>query len=140
MEQLNTVREATSADVSRLVYMARQLVKELSAPLGFDEAHAAAFFIDAIWGEDSVVFISNKGFISGRLAQTPYNPAPVAAETAWHAEAGGGMALYRAFEKWAESRSASIAATCKPGSRAQRLFKCMGYQEAELTMVKHGGL
>ncbi len=88
--------------------------------------------------DGATVLMTDRGVIGGAVHPAYCDPAWLyAVEMFWWAH-GDGLALLRAFERWAqqagakEIRMTSLAAL----PRADRLLRCVGYSPAEISYSK----
>lgn len=102
-----TVRRATVDDLPALIEMAKQEhATSRMAHLPFDEIKVQHSFGEFITGMATSVFISGGGFIMGMVQPLLFNRFWNAYEMAWFASDGSGMALLKAFAKWAKDMRA----------------------------------
>lgn len=102
-----TVRRAIVDDLPALVEMARaEHASSRMAHLPFDAFKVQHSFGEFITGMTTAVFISTGGFIMGMVQPLLFNRFWNAYEMAWFANDGSGMALLKAFAKWAKDMRA----------------------------------
>lgn len=129
-----TVRRATVADIPALVEMARQEhANSRMAALPFDEVKVQHSFGEFITGMTTTVIISAGGFIMGMVQPILFNRFWNAYEMAWFANDGSGMALLKAFAKWAKDMRAFDLivhnyAGIVSADKFTRVMQRMGYQ------------
>lgn len=132
------IREATEADIPRLLGFARRFHEAAQQPFGFDEAATDAFIAGLIEQPHSVVLIGDAGMIGGALVPAYCQPAWVmAVELAWWAERDG-LRLLRAFEEWATDNAASEVRMTSLAAlpRADAILRRKGYGAAEISYRK----
>lgn len=83
-----------------------------------------------------IVYVSENGFISGRIVQTVISTELVAIETGWFATDRSGLQLLRMFERWSQDHGAALVVMSCKGRKAQKILDRRGYREAEISMVK----
>lgn len=128
------VRLAVPADIPRIVPMVEALVEASGMPLAVDREWTAQSLLALIAGRNSAVWISDGGFLAGRVVRTLISPEPVAVEDGWYATDRSGIRLLRAFEQWAGDMGATKIrlSTGQPGPDLARL----GYRPVELAWVR----
>ena len=133
-----TVRSASPEDIPALLAMGREFHAESGMPFAFDTDAVAALLGNMIESSRAVVLMTERGAIGGLLQPAYCDPEWIyAVELFWWAR-GDGLALLRAFERWAqqagarEVRMTSLAAL----PRADRLLRCVGYEPAEVSYSK----
>lgn len=127
---------ATPDDMPRLLEMMRAFHERAGLPFGFDEDAVAAFLCGLMDG--GVVIMTPHGMIGG-LVTSPYcDPKwKIAVELFWWADRGG-MALLRAFEKWAKDAGVNEMRMTSLESlpRASAILWCKGYVATEISYSK----
>ncbi len=97
------IREATEADIPRLLGFARRFHEAAQQPFGFDEASTEGFFRQVL--AMGVVLISSDGFLAGfALPEITNRSHRVAHEILWWSERRDGQRLRRQFEQWAAAQ------------------------------------
>ncbi len=130
------VRPAAPDDIPALLAMGREFHAESRMPFAFNEDVMTDVLAKMIDG--GAVLMTDRGVIGGMLSPAYCDPTWLyAVEMFWWAR-GDGLALLRAFERWAqqagakEVRMTSLAAL----PRADRLLRCVGYTPAEVSYSK----
>ncbi len=96
------VRYACTADVSRLVELARnEHAQSVWAELPFDADYTAGFVRMLIETFSATVLLSERGYIAGMVQPSGFSRGLMAVEYAFYAEDGHGMLLLDSFEQWA---------------------------------------
>ena len=132
------IRPATPGDIPALMEMGKAFHAESGMPFAFDLDAMGDVLARMIEAEGAAVLMADKGVIGGMVQPAYCDPAWLyAVEMFWWAT-GDGLALLRAFERWAqqagakEVRMTSLAAL----PRADRLLRCVGYDPAEVSYSK----
>lgn len=130
---------ATEADIPRIVEMGGRFVAQ-AWEMAYD-ADDTAEYVRMIL-ENGEVFLNEHGMLGAIAAPLPFNKAHiVATELFWWCEKkGAGLALFAAFEDWAESEigahqiSVSTVHEVNPG--IARLYARRGYRLREQNYVR----
>lgn len=132
------MREATVDDIPHVLRLTCALVRAINGPQEVIPSHAATSILRLIQQPTGVVFVTDRGFIAGEVAQTIINPQPVAIEHGWYAEDLTGISLLRMFEMWAsENGCESVKISTPPlDKKMTRLLRRFGYQPAETAWFK----
>lgn len=132
------VRAAAIEDIPALLVMGRVFHAEGKLTCAFNPDAMADVLGKMIEADAAAVLMTERGVIGGMLNPAYCDPDWVyAVELFWWAQ-GDGLALLRAFERWAqqagakEVRMTSLAAL----PRADRLLRCVGYDPAEVSYSK----
>ena len=128
------IREATEADVMRIVDMVEDLRAAVSGLMPVSRPWTAAMVAGLIQSPDAIVLVSDGGFIAGSLQPTIINPARVAMEHGWFARDRSGLRLLRAFEGWAAERGV-VMVKMSTGAVGPDLGR-LGYTMTEQNWVK----
>ena len=134
------IREATVEDIPVLLRMGEKFaaLARLTDSVGYDPASMEATFRAMIEGEAFVIFVGG-GAIGGMIAPHPFNHATLLADELFWWSEGGGLALLRAFENWAESQGAIVRMTALEAADPERVGKIYarrGYVPLERAYVK----
>jgi len=132
------IRAATPDDIPVLLAMGREFHAASGMAFGFNDAAVAGFLTRMVEAEGAVVLMTDKGAIGGALNAAYCDPSWVyAVELFWWAR-GDGLALLRAFERWAQQAGASEIRMTSLAAlpRADRLLRCVGYVPAEVSYSK----
>lgn len=142
-----TIRYATVNDLPTLV----PLAQEFCAASRFIREFEPERFIEtwtALLAGPGAIIVGHEGetpigAIGGIAVQEPYSHHLAATEMFWFCTAshrGGGLRLYREFERWAREQGCSQIRLCHmmdlAPQRLNRLYERMGYQGAEIHYVK----
>lgn len=118
--------------------MGKAFHAESGMPFNFDADAVASVLTNMIGADSAAILMTERGVIGGLLQPAYCDPEWIyAVELFWWAR-GDGLALLRAFERWAqqagarEVRMTSLAAL----PRADRLLRCVGYEPAEVSYSK----
>ena len=135
------IREAVTEDIPEIMALLAHLLVSSGALGKFDEDAVRASVINMLDGEDSVVFRSRRGLISGFTMRAWHSPGwLMAVEMWWWAEDKQWIPLLRAFEQWARERGADeirISATTGPGdSKIRSIFGRAGFKPSEICYRK----
>jgi len=132
------VRPAALGDIPALLEMGKAFHAESGMPFNFDVDAVASVLTNMIGADSAAILMTERGVIGGLLQPAYCDPEWIyAVELFWWAR-GDGLALLRAFERWAqqagarEVRMTSLAAL----PRADRLLRCVGYAPAEVSYSK----
>lgn len=132
------MRPATPEDIPALLEMGRAFHAESGMPFSFDQDAVSGMLATMIEADGATVLMTDRGGIGGVLQPAYCDPKwTYAVELFWWAR-GDGLALLRAFERWAqqaganEVRMTSLAAL----PRADRLIRRVGYEPAEVSYSK----
>jgi len=136
------IRQATEADVPRLVTMGQRFARETGYArlIEVDPARLGGLIRDTVASPAGVVFVSENGsgitgLIALAIAPHPYSGEPTAFEMAWWVEPearGAGVRLLAAAEAWArDNGAASVQMVAPAGSEIGRLYGRRGYAEVE---------
>ena len=128
------VRPATAADVLPIVGWIEELREAVGGPISVDRAHTARTVASLIVSPDGFAAVAGDGFIAGCLTQTLINPSQIAQELGWYSRSKTGLALLRAFEKWATERGAALI-QLSTGAEGLDLSR-LGYRLTERAWVK----
>ena len=128
------IREATEADVMRVVDMVEDLRAAVNGMMPVSRPWTANVVAQLIHSPDGVVFVTDGGFLAGSLQPTVINPARVAMEHGWFARDRSGLRLLRAFEAWAADRGA-VMVKMSTGAVGPDLGR-LGYAMTEQNWVK----
>ncbi len=128
------IREATEADVMRVVDMIEDLRAAVDGMMPVSRPWTASVVAGLIQNPDGVVLVGEGGFLAGCLQATVINPAKVALELGWFARDRSGMRLLRAFEVWAAESGAAMI-KMSTGAVGPDLAR-IGYTMTEKTWVK----
>lgn len=128
------VRLATAADVLRVVDWCCLLNERIDCAIKPDRPWVASVIARLIGSPDSVVFVSDGGFIAGSLQPTLASPQIVAMEHGWYSSDGSGRALLAAFENWAAERGA-VLIQLSTGATGPDLSR-IGYRMTEKAWVR----
>jgi len=123
---------ATRKDVPELVKMGRLFARAIG-----EEPHDASL-LDYMTGliEQGIIYRSKQGMIGGIVVTQPWNRnRRMAQELFWWSEDRKGMALMRAFEKWAEAQGVGreyvVFSTIGAPGRTDELMGKLGYKQVE---------
>lgn len=130
------LRLAVAQDIPRIIDMIEALARSVDGPQRVDRETAGNSLMSHIMDSMAVVFMTDGGFISGRIISTVINPEPVAFETGWYARDRSGIRLLRAFEAWSRDKGAALVTMSCNGGSAQQILQRCGYRSAEIHMVK----
>jgi hypothetical protein len=133
------IRQASEADIPRLVDMIEALAASVDGPQRVSRIRAGETLAGLLGDPQGVVFVSAGGFLAGRIMRTVISPAPVAFELGWFASDSSGLRLLRAFETWAAEQGATLIKMSANGGAAERILERRGYSVAEVQMVKKVG-
>lgn len=137
-----TIRDATVADVPRLVTLGRaQLAAVYGEAIADNPTQLEATATALVTGPLSAVFVAENGVgVVGMLGMVryahPLSGVPTAGEVMWWmdpAARGGGLALLRRAERWAAELGAQQVQMIAPSAneRVGRLYERRGYQSLE---------
>ena len=93
------IREATAADVMRIVDMVEALRLAVGGPIVVDRAHTARTVAALLSSPDGAVWVSDAGFLAASIQRSVISPVPMAVEHGWWASDGSGLRLLRAYER-----------------------------------------
>lgn len=130
------IREATYADLNRLIVMAEKFHQNSGIDAPFNEEDAVNFLMSLIESPDAVVLVSKMGGIGGRLAPAYCAREWImAVELFWWAEDGNGRQLLNAFEEWAQASGADeVRMTTLPHlAAAEKIMNRRGYDAKEIS-------
>lgn len=130
------IRQATEADIPRLIDMTAALAASVRSPQEVCRLRTGETLVGLLRDPQGVIFVSDGGFIAGQIMQTVISPDPVAFELGWLATDRSGLRLLRAFEVWAAEQGATLIKMSANGGAAQRILERRGYAVAEVQMVK----
>lgn len=128
-------RPATMRDISRLIDMVERLAASVRGPQRVCRIKTGETLSGLLSDPQGVVFVSDAGFIAGRIMQTIISPDPVAFELGWYAEDRSGIRLLDAFEVWARKKGATLIKMSCAGGVVQSILERRGYCVAEIQMV-----
>lgn len=132
------IRQATEADIPRLIEMGARFHEGASLPMRFDAGAVGAFLAGLIANESATVLVSDAGMIGGVLAPSYCNPEwLMAVELFWWADRDG-LRLLRAFEGWARDAGAAEVRMTSLASipRSDVLLRRKGYGAVEISYSK----
>lgn len=132
------VRPAAPGDIPALLKMGKAFHAESGMPFTFDLDVMAGVLARMIEDDRASVLMTERGVIGGILQPAYCDPSWVyAVEMFWWAR-GDGLALLRAFERWAQQAGASEVRMTSLAAlpRADRLLRCVGYAPAEVSYSK----
>ena len=125
------IRNCTNDDIDYIVAMTKNWCEE-SGFKPFDPIRTATIVKKSIESDNFLVVRDEKGLLIAERCQHPYIAATICKIHAiWHPE--NGMELIRYFHKW--SRDCHIRMVQSGKSRANQLFKKLGYKTVEKVMV-----
>lgn len=137
------IRPATTADLAALEPLAREFYAS-SRHLGrFDMDRFTQFWGTYLKAGIGAVFVLDEGrgiagTIGGVLFPEPYSGELVATEMFWFVSSGsrgGGVALYRAFERWARERGCTalrmVHLSDSMPEKLRDFYSRLGFQEIE---------
>ncbi len=130
------IRQATEADLPRLIDMTTALAASVQGPQRVCRLRAGKTLVSLLRNPQGAVFVSGGGFIAGQVMQTVISPDLCAYELGWFASDRSGLRLLRAFEVWAAEQDATLVKMSANGGAAQRILERRGYTVAEVQMVK----
>lgn len=132
------IRPATMDDIPALLEMGKVFHAESGMPFAFNTDVMGGVLARMIETDAAAVLMTDRGVIGGMVQPAYCDPTWLyAVEMFWWAR-GDGMALLKAFERWAQSagadevRMTSLAAL----PRADRLLRRVGYAPAEVSYSK----
>lgn len=132
------IREATRADVPKILEWGKAFHDAAQHPFGHDEEATRAFVDGLMESPLGVILTSETGMIGGVLAPAYSAPSwTMAVELFWWAEKGG-VKLLKAFEEWAENKGAQeVRMTSLTNlTRADELLKRLDYAPIEISYRK----
>lgn len=136
------IREATTADIPRLLEMGRKFADraQLDAHVGYDPHSMVQTFEQMLANEDFVIFVGEAGAIGGMIARHPFNyDTRFVDELFWWSEGREGLRLLKAFEDWAGSRGALVRMTALEAVEPERvgqLYERRGYVPLERAYIR----
>lgn len=140
------VREATLADVPRIVAMGRRFITETgyAARIPVNPTQMQAFVERLIDGEFATVFVADEGgdvigMIGAFTYQHPISDEFLASEVFWWVEPerrGSGLRLLRAAERWARAKGAVKLQMIAPTPEVERIYAALGYDKVETTYAR----
>ena len=116
--------------------MVERLREAVSGPQKPCRIRTGQTIAELIHSPDGAVWVSERGFLAAKLGRTIISPNLIAEECGWYAEDRSGMRLLNAFERWAESKGATLIRMSCNGGAAQQILERSGYRVAEIAMVK----
>lgn len=125
------IREATEADIPRLLGFARRFHEAKQDRYGFDAASTEGFFRQVL--AIGVVLIGSDGFLAGFALPEPSNSGHrVAHEAFWWSEGRDGLRLRKKFEQWAAAEGCCEVQFSHPeGERTvEKILTRAGYEPA----------
>lgn len=135
------IREATRADLPRLVAMGRRFLAEAEyqGVIAENPAQMDALAGRLIDGYDSVILVTEDmsgpvGMIGLLAYRHLLSGEPVAGEVFWWVEPErrrDGVRLLRAAEQWARDSGAVFLQMIAPNDRVGRFYEAVGYQKVE---------
>jgi GNAT superfamily N-acetyltransferase len=140
-----TIREATLADVPRLVAMGEQFLGSVYRGLIQGDAPTLTRFATHLVESDaSVVYVAERdarivGMIGLMRYPHPMSGETTAAEVMWWvdpAHRGCGLRLFRAGERWATAQGARVVQMIAPTVDVERLYTRLGYGPVERVFQK----
>ena len=137
------VREATYADLPRLVQLGHQFWKHspYEGIADFNEESLLSYGAALIEEDRSVIFTNGRGMIGGTLMPLYFGQTLVAQEIFWYAQEGG-KELLDAFEQWAKDQGASqvavssFAGETRMHKLIETLYKRRKYKATETQYLK----
>lgn len=130
------IRSAVEADIPRIIEMVERLRDAVSGPQKPCRIRTGQTIAELIHSPDGAVWVSERGFLAAKLGRTIISPDLIAEECGWYAEDRSGMRLLNAFERWAESKGATLIRMSCNGGAAQQILERSGYRVAEIAMVR----
>lgn len=135
------IREATVADIPRIVETAKRFHDAADQPYPLDELHTLSLAHTLVTEPHGVVLLTDTALLAGVLSPALLNPnVSQATELLWWSDGRDGGAVRRAFEEWARARGAQAVylATTETmrGAAVGRLLARGGYVLAETTYRK----
>jgi hypothetical protein len=138
------IREATSADLARLVAMGREFLHATAyaALIADNPEQMAALASSLIDGDRGVVLVADHGgeltgMIGVLVTAHHLSAEPVAMEAFWWASTpGDGVRLLKASENWARSQGAVAMQMVAPDERVGALYARSGYELIEWGYMK----
>lgn len=135
------IREATPADVARIVEMGTRFVSDTTyrAFLTINPSQMAVFVARLIDGPASVIFVAERnGALLGMIGMLifPHHMSGdlIAAEAFWWVEPearGAGVRLLKTAEGWALTSGAKFLQMVAPTDRVGQLYERRGYARVE---------
>lgn len=135
------IREATAADLPRVLEMGRRHHALCDDPAAYDEASMAGMLSRVLADDSAVCLVSEGGSLCGAIAPVFFNAGRVVAvELWWHAFDRSGAALLSAFEDWARSKGAhEVQAAAMQSYRPDavgRVFRRHGFAPRQAVYAK----
>lgn len=130
------IREATYADLNRLIVMGEKFHQKSDMVAPFRDEDTANFLIGLIDSPQGVVLVSDEGMIGGQLVPAYCaHDWTMAVELFWWAEDGNGRQLLNAFEEWAQASGADeVRMTTLPHLvAAEKIMNRRGYDAKEIS-------
>jgi GNAT superfamily N-acetyltransferase len=129
------IREATTADIPRLLEMGRKFAEEagVAERVGWSDEAAQELLEQLVEAETGILLCNETGMIGGLVFAHPFSGAMVFQELFWRSHGRDGIRLLRAAEDRARSlgaqRSIMIGMDTMPDT--ERLYGRLGYTPGE---------
>lgn len=140
------IRDATAADVHRLVEMGCRMIRETAyhKRLANNPRSLGNLMRNLIASPNASLRVSDQGgvvngMIGACLYQHPLSGELVAGELFWWVEPecrGVGVKLLRDIERWADNHDAVRIQMIAPSDRVAHAYEMMGYQKLETAFQK----
>ncbi len=137
-----TIREATAADVDRIVAMGERFIANVyPADVVANPAQIAKLAAQLIESPDGDIYLAildeqTVGMIALHAYPHPMSGERIATELCWWVEPehrGVGVSLYKIAEAWARAQNAALFQMIAPSPAVARFYQRMGFKAIETT-------
>lgn len=132
------IREATGADIPRIVEMGARFHAAGGIKAGYDQDAVSRLLAELIEADAGCLLVSDSGMIGGALVPAYCDPSwMMAVEMFWWADRDGLQLLHR-FEEWAAENGAQEVRMTSLASlpRADAILRRKGYAPTEISYQK----